>query len=142
MFTTQRKKTVITERIGKDISLFTSDVLSGKESKNNVLDAYLVANFGVLKSINKIKNVLFFNGRKILIIDSSGISENRIKPDILLLTASPKINLDRVLKDLHPKIVIADGSNSYSLQKYWKSSCHKKRIPFHSTNEKGFYKLN
>lgn len=137
-----KKKTVITERIGKDISLFTSDVLSGKESKNNVLDAYLVANFGVLKSINKIKNVLFFNGRKILIIDSSGISENRIKPDILLLTASPKINLDRVLKDLHPKIVIADGSNSYSLQKYWKSSCHKKRIPFHSTNEKGFYKLN
>jgi competence protein ComEC len=137
-----KKKTVITERIGKDITLFTSNVLSEKESKNNVLEAYLVANFGVLKSINKIKNILFFNGRKILIIDSSGISENRIKPDILLLTASPKINMDRVLKDLHPKLVIADGSNSYSLQKYWKSSCHKKRIPFHSTSEKGFYKLN
>jgi competence protein ComEC len=137
-----KKKTIITERIGKDITLFTSDVLSEKESKNNVLEAYLVANSGVLKSINKIKNILFFNGRKILIIDSSGISENRIKPDILLLTASPKINLDRVLENLHPKIVIADGSNSYSFQKYWKSSCHKKRIPFHSTNEKGFYRLN
>ena len=137
-----KKKTVITERIGKDIILFTSNVLSEKELKNNVLEAYLVANFGVLKSINKIKNVLFFNGRKILIIDSSGISKNRIKPDILLLTASPKINLDRMLEDLHPKIVIVDGSNSYSLQKYWKSSCHKKRIPFHATSEKGFYKLN
>ena len=137
-----KKKTIITERIGKDITLFTSDALSEKESKNNVLEAYLVANSGVLKSINKIKNILFFNGREILIIDSSGISENRIKPDILLLTASPKINLDRVLENLHPKIVIADGSNSYSFQKYWKSSCHKKRIPFHSTNEKGFYRLN
>ena len=137
-----KKKTVITERIGKDITLFTSNPLSEKELKNSVLQAYLVANFGVLKSINKIKNVLFFNGRKILIIDSSGISKNRIKPDILLLTASPKINLDRMLEDLHPKIVIVDGSNSYSLQKYWKSSCHKKRIPFHATSEKGFYKLN
>jgi competence protein ComEC len=137
-----KKKTVITERIGKDIILFTSYALSKKELKNNFIEAYLVANFGVLKSINKIKNVLFFKGRKILIIDSSGISENRIKPDILLLTASPKINLDRILEDLHPKIVIADGSNSYSLQKYWKSSCHKKRIPFHATSEKGFYKLN
>jgi competence protein ComEC len=137
-----KKKTVITERIGKDITLFTSDVLSGKESKNNVLDAYLVANFGVLKSINKIKNVLFFNGRKILIIDSSGISENRIKPDIPIVDSLSKNKHGPCLKDLHPKLVIADGSNSYSLQKYWKSSCHKKRIPFRSTNEKGFYKLN
>jgi competence protein ComEC len=59
-----KKKTVISERIGKDITLFTSDVHSEKESKNNVLETYLVANFEVLKSINKIKNVLFFNGRR------------------------------------------------------------------------------
>lgn len=137
-----RKKTIITERIGKNISLFSSTPLSEKESKNNILDSYLVANSVVLKSINKIKNVLFFKGRKILIIDSSGIYENKVKPDILLLTGSPKINLDRVLEELHPKIVVTDGSNSYSFQKYWKTSCYKKRIPFHSTSEKGFYKLN
>lgn len=137
-----KKKTIITQRIGTDINLFTSNALSEKESKNDVLQAYLVANFGVLKSINKIENVLFFNGKKILLIDNSGIYEKKIKPDILVLTASPKINLDRVLEDLHPKTVIADGSNSYSFQQHWKTSCYKKRIPFHSTNEKGFYRLN
>jgi competence protein ComEC len=136
-----RKKTIITERTGKDITLF-SNTFSEKESKDNILAAYLVANSGALKSINKIKNVLFFKGRKLLIIDSFGIYEKNVKPDILLLTESPKINLDRVLEDLHPKIVVTDGSNSYSFQMYWKSSCHKKRIPFHSTSEKGFYKLN
>ena len=137
-----KKKTIITERIGKDINLFTSNTLSEKESKNDALQVYLVTNFGVLKSINKIENVLFFNGKKILLIDSSGIYEKKLKPDILVLTASPKINLDRVLEALHPKIVIADGSNSYSFQQHWKTSCYKKRIPFHSTNEKGFYRLN
>jgi len=136
-----KKKTVISERIGKEIKLLTNDSLSEKELRNN-LDAYLIANSAHFKSAQKIKNTLFFNGKKMLIIDSFGIYQDKLKPDILLLTASPKINLDRVLEDLVPKIVIADGSNSYSLQKNWKSSCHKKRIPFHSTSEKGFYQLN
>lgn len=137
-----KKKTIITERIGKDVSLFTTNALSEKNSKNDALQVYLVANFGVLKSINKIKNVLFFDGKKILLIDSSGLYEKKLKPDILVLTASPKINLDRVLEDLHPKIVVADGSNSYSFHQHWKTSCYKKRVPFHSTNEKGFFRLH
>ena len=137
-----KKKTLITERRGKNTILFTSNLQYKKEAKNNALESYLVANFGVLKSINKINSVLFFEGKKILLIDSSGTYPKKVKPDILILIASPKINADRVLEDLHPKIVIADGSNSYSFQQHWKTSCYKKRVPFHSTNEKGFYRLN
>jgi competence protein ComEC len=89
-----------------------------------------------------VKNILFFNNQKILLIDSTGIYENKFKPDIIILTQSPKINLDRILQDLQPKIVVSDASNSYSFQKYWEASCLKKNIPFHSTREKGYYKLN
>ena len=133
-----KKNTLLSERTGKKITLFTNDTLS----KNSILNAYLVGNFGKLSSTNKIKNVLYFNGKKISIIDSSGIYETRIQPDILILTQSPKINLDRILEDLHPKIIIADASNSYSIQKTWKYTCLKKNIPFHATREKGYYKLN
>ena len=133
-----KKNTLLSERTGKKITLFTNDTLS----KNSILNAYLVGNFGKLSSTNKIKNVLYFNGKKISIIDSSGIYETRIQPDILILTQSTKINLDRILEDLHPKIIIADASNSYSIQKTWKYTCLKKNIPFHATSEKGFYKLN
>lgn len=133
-----RKSTLISERIGKNISFITSDTLS----KNNISTSYLVGNFGVLKSSHKIKNTLFFNGKKILVIDSTGVYQNRTQPDILLLTQSPKVNLDRILKDLNPKIIIADASNSYSIIKSWKTTCLKKNIPFHATNEKGYYKLN
>lgn len=133
-----KKNTLLSERTGKKITLFTNDTLS----RNSILNAYLVGNFGKLSSTNKIKNVLYFNGKKISIIDSSGIYETRIQPDILILTQSPKINLDRILEDLHPKIIIADASNSYSIQKTWKYTCLKKNIPFHATSEKGYYKLN
>lgn len=65
-----------------------------------------------------------------------------MQPDILLLIQSPKINLERILKNSHPKIIIADASNSYSIQKHWKMTSLKQKIPFHSIGEKGFYKLN
>lgn len=136
-----KKNTLISERTGKNISIYSSDTLAAKASKNNVLNAYLVGNYGNIKSVSKIKNTLFFNGEKILVIDSSGIYKNKIQPDILLLTQSPKINLDRVLLDLHPKFIISDASNSYSIQKKWKITCLKKGVPFHSTSENGFYKM-
>lgn len=137
-----KKNTLISEKTGKNIILFSSDTLSEKTTKTNIFNSYLVGNFSRLKSINKVNNTLFFNGQKIFRIDSSGIYRNNIQPDILLLTQSPKINLDRLLQDIHPKIVIADASNSNSIQKIWKITCYKKNIPFHSTSEKGYYKLN
>lgn len=133
-----KKNTLISERKGKDIIVYTSDTIS----KNNALNSYLTGNFGKLKSTNRIQNILFFKGRKIFIIDSSGVYEKGNHPDVILLTQSPKINLDRILKDLYPKIIIADASNSYTIQKIWKATCLKKNIPFYATAEKGYYKLN
>lgn len=137
-----KKKTVITERNGKDLLLFTTGSLANKGLEKNSTDRYIIGNSESIKSINKIKNTFFFNRKKIMLIDSSGIYKKNSCPDILILIQSPKINLDRVLLDLKPKIIVSDASNSSSIQKYWKTSCSKKRIPFHSTDEMGFYKLN
>lgn len=135
----KKKSSLILERKGKEIVLFSTDTLL---STNNLANSYLVGNHGALKATHKLKNTLFFNGKKIAIIDSTGIYETKIQPNILLLTQSPKINLDRILNDLHPKIIIADASNSYAIQKMWSMTCIKKNIPFHSTSEKGYYRLN
>jgi len=137
-----KKNTLISSRNGNTITLFASDTTSNKSTKSNVFNSYLVGNFSVLNKSQKLKNVLFFKGHKISIIDSTGIYANSISPEILILTQSPKINLDRVLTQLQPKIIIADGSNSYTLQRIWQISCEKKNIPFHATAEKGFYRLN
>ena len=137
-----RKNTLITEREGAKVTMYTNDSVLKKAQKNSLLKSYLVGNFSTLKRQESIKNVAFFKGNKILILDSSGTYPKETKPDIILLTQSPKINLDRMLQNLKPKAVVADASNYKTILKYWQLSCAKQKIPFHATGEKGFFKLN
>ncbi len=134
----EKNNTLISERLGRNLLLFTRDTLI-KNNRN--INSYLVGNSIALPKIKGIKNVLYFKNNKILIIDSTKTFSEKAKPDILILTQTSKVNLDRLLQNLRPKIVIADESNSNSIQKYWKNSCLKKNIPFHSTKEKGYYRL-
>ena len=57
------------------------------------------------------------------------------------MTQSPKINLKRLISKMQPKQIIADGSNYKSYIKLWKTTCEEEKIPFHATDEKGFYRL-
>lgn len=134
----EKNNTLISERTGKKITLYTRNKFS-KENRN--INSYLVGNSVSLNKVKDIKNVLYFKDKKILIIDSTNIYPVKSKPDILILTQTTKINLDRLLLHIHPKLIIADGSDTNSIQKFWKNSCIKKNIPFHSTKEKGYYKL-
>jgi competence protein ComEC len=136
------KNSQITERKGNDVQLFTTDTSSNSINNNYSLTSYMVGNFGKLTKKEKLQNIAYFNKNKILIIDSTGIYPKEIRPDILMLTQSSKVNFERLLKNTQPKMVIADGTNYKSIQQAWKKTCLKEKIPFHSTNEKGFYKLN
>jgi competence protein ComEC len=137
-----RRNTLIAERNGEKVTLYANDSLLKTARKSNMLTSYLVGNFSSLETKKRIQNIAFFNGKRILILDSLGIYPKNIKPDILVLTHSPKINLDRLFQTLKPKMVVADASNYKSIQNYWKATCRKQKIPFHATAEKGFYKLN
>lgn len=88
-----------------------------------------------------LENTLFFKKTKILIIDSMATYKISQKPDVIILTQGTRVNLERVLQINTPKIVIADNSNSKYKVERWKATCEKKKIPFHSTYEKGLYKL-
>jgi competence protein ComEC len=137
-----KKNTMITERIGENVNLYANDSIIKTDKSNSVLNYYIVANFSTLKSKQKIKNTAFFKDNKILILDSLGNYPKDIKPDVILITQSPRINVDRMLHLLQPTMVVADGSNYRTLLKHWKTSCEKQKIPFHDVREKGFFKLN
>ena len=136
-----RKNTLIAERNGQGITLHANDSLLETASKNQVFNSYSMGNFSSLKSKKRLRNLIYFNGNKILIVDSSGVYPKGIRPDIVVLTQSPKINFERFLQDIQPKMVVADASNFRTIQKLWKASCLKEKIPFHATAEKGFYRL-
>ncbi len=137
-----KKTTLITERNGKAVTLYGNDSLLKIGTKNYTLNNYLMGNFSHLAAAKKIKNTAFFKGYTILILDSTGIYPKQQQADILVLTQSPKINLERLIQSSHPKAIVADASNYKSFQERWKASCLKTKIPFHSTSEKGYYVLN
>ncbi|MEC5164992.1 competence protein ComEC [Flavobacterium sp. PL11] len=136
------KNTLIAERYGKNVTIFASDSLLKSVTENNILQSYNLENMSKIHKKIVLHNFIYFNGKKILIVDISAIYPANNRPDIILLTQSTKINVDRLLMVLKPKIVIADGSNYRNIQKKWKESCRKYKIPFHTTAEKGFYKLD
>lgn len=100
-----------------------------------------MGNFSSLKTKKRIQNLIYFNGNKILILDSLGVYPKDIRPDVVVFTQSPKINFERFLQTIKPKMVVADASNFRTIQKMWKATCLKQKIPFHATGEKGFYRL-
>jgi competence protein ComEC len=137
-----RKNTLIAERKGENILIYANDSILKTAQKNSLLKSYSIGNLSTLEQKKRLQNFIFFNGKKIFVLDSSGIYPKNIQPDIIVMTQSAKINADRLLQIMKPKLVIADASNFKNIQKLWKASCEKQKIPFHETGEKGFYKLN
>lgn len=133
------RNTIITERIGNHITAYGNDSILRR--KSHLLNTYAVANFSTITASLPATNSFFFNGKKILLIDSSAVLPKNCKPDIIVLTESPKINLERVVALMNPKIIVADASNYKSYQEQWNATCLKMKIPFHATAEKGFYSI-
>jgi competence protein ComEC len=136
----QNARTLLIKRKGQKAILYS------RESKKSnaipsTIQTYLTANFATLEESKSLDNFLFYKDQKILVLDSLGLYPSQIRPDIIVLTQTPRINFDRMLKDLHPKVVVADGSNYRTIQKQWANSCLKQKIPFHATAEKGYYKV-
>jgi competence protein ComEC len=136
-----KKNTIITERIGNAVTVYSNDSIRKNLNSNLVIQSYLVGNFCEVKAKKSLQNLMYFKHQKIVVIDSSCIYQKEIHPDILVIIQSPKLNMQRLIKTYKPKEIVVDGSNFKSYIRIWESTCRKEKIPFHYTNEKGFYKI-
>jgi competence protein ComEC len=136
-----RKKPLIIERVGQHTTVFAEDSIQKEISKNTMLQSYLVGNFSTVSRFEKPRNLHYFKNKKILIIDQFALTIKNVNPDILVLTQSPKLNLERLLQNYKPEMIVADASNYKMYTKAWKATCRKMKIPFHAVAEKGFYRL-
>lgn len=137
----KNKNTVITQRSGDKIIFNSTDSLIKNSNKNLDLMVYLVANFCSIEKKKTLKNVYYFNNKRILVVDSTAVYLSEEVPDVLVLTNSPKLNLERLFKSWKPHQVVVDATNYKTYVKVWKATCNKEKIPFHDTTEKGFFKL-
>lgn len=127
---------------GSFLNLY-SDVI---QSETSIINSYHIKNYKTLKGIDTIqlssfKNIYRLNSTEsLLVLDSIPVYPKQdFKPEYLLLKNSPNINLDRVLLELMPQLVIADGSNYKTDVELWETSAKKYNVKFHSTWEDGAF---
>jgi len=119
------------------------EVASGTEKPAGELLSGLLVGGGV-KSVEKrpLHPAYLWKTSVLYILNDSGALPVCMDKNVyLLLTHSPKIHLERILKDVSPRGVIADGSNYSSYVARWKASCKAQQIPFHDTATQGAYML-
>lgn len=136
-----KKNTIISERKGNQVTLYSNDSILENCENNMTIQSYLVGSFCKIESKKPLTNLMSINNKKVFILDSTSVYDSKIKPDVLIITQSPKTNLARLLKAWKPKQIVVDGSNFKSYIQLWEATCRKEKIPFHNTNEKGFYKF-
>jgi competence protein ComEC len=110
-------------------------------------DLKLLQNFMVGEDLQQIKevplqNIYLQKGHFLVVADSSGILPKQMPLNThLLLSGTPRINLERVLMNFKPEVIIADGSNYPALIKRWEKTARANNIPFFYTGEDGAYIL-
>jgi len=131
--------TLIGYKTNNKITIY-NDFDSLTNQKDKTIRNYTVANH--IKYVNKdsLRSIYSINNKKLLIIDSLAVYNIKsFKPDYILLRHSPRVNLQRLIDSIHPKVIIADGSNYTSYIKRWEATCRKQKLPFHQTTKKGAF---
>jgi len=132
------KNTLLAKKEVNRLTVMSTDSLV---AINPLIKAYTKGNFNPEVKAIPLQNLLWHKEHTILIIDSLAVYTPNLNPEILVLTQSPKVNLERVLLQLQPKEVIADATNYKTYITRWAATCRKQKIPFHATAEKGSYSI-
>ncbi len=134
------KQTLIGYKNGTNFTVFKND------STNNISEEYPIKSFRSANNIEnyseeKLPNIFQYNNKKIFIMDSLGIYPKQKSIHTIVLTNSPKVNLNRMIDSLKPKQIVADGSNYFTYVKRWEKTCKLKKLPFCHTAKQGAFSI-
>lgn len=132
------RNSVLLHQTGSTLKAFTSD----STNLGNLAIDHAIAERIQNINLQPLKNSYFIGDKRLFVVDSLGTFPLEKQTDYMLLTQSPKINLERLLDSVRPRMVLADGSNFKSFVARWEKTCAQKEIPFHYTGEKGYYVFN
>ena len=132
----QYKSTLIGEKIGPKFYYSTPHLRYAKS-----IEDYTVNEF--VQSVEKdtLRNVYQFKETNILVVDNNAIYNTSFCPEVVVLTGSPKLNLERLIDVLNPQLVVVDNNNYKSYVARWRQTCLYHGVPFHLTNEQGAFVL-
>lgn len=132
----KRKESIMAYKNTRNMILYSHDTSQTLES-NYPLKTYIPKMQIKNLKTKTMPHIFAYRNKRVLVLDSLGIYPNVRNIDLLLLTQSPKINLERLIDSLNPKMIIADGSNYSSYVARWETTCENKKLPFHHTGKMG-----
>ena len=137
----KNKTSMLGIRKSNTLKIYSNLSLNELEKEQSISN-YILYEKVSLKVASKKARILSFTDETILSIDSLGVYPKDFqKKAIVHLKHSPKVNLNRLIDNLQPKLIIADGSNYKSYINRWQKTCEKQKTPFHSTQQNGAYIL-
>ena len=133
----KHKQTLLGVKQKQQITLLVPDsVTPGLE---RLISSYKTAHNNIGYTQEKNPKVFTYKDTPILILDSVGILPKGLQKPVVVLTQNTQIHLARFIDSVSPRRIIADGSNYKSYVDRWRQTCSEKKIPFHSTYEKGAF---
>ncbi len=87
-------------------------------------------------NLDTLKNYVPIINKRVLIVDEDAVYPKE-EVDVVILSQSPKVHLERLIKQLKPQTIIADGSNYRSSLPRWKATCNAMNVRFLNTYETG-----
>jgi competence protein ComEC len=131
------RQTIIAIKQEQEIIVFLPDSVSN--SMRSIISKYRTGINSPSISEKKALQVFKYKDRTFLILDSLALYPNGFQNPVVVLTQSTQVHLVRFIDSVQPQQIIADGSNYKSYVNRWKETCRQKKIPFHSTYEKGAF---
>ncbi len=137
----QWSENLILSRNGINTTIY-HNIDSINVNTNYVIKNYITEIGGLKMSYKSTKNIFKINDKTMLVVDSLNVYDiPKLKVDYILLKNSPKINLNRLITIINPKLIISDASNYKYLKKIWRKNCIKRNIPYYDTSVDGAFVL-
>jgi len=129
------RQTLVGVKQGEKLAIYTDKLAFNRK-------VFLIQNYAILNRIKEVsfdtlQNFYQMKNSKLIVVDSSGVYMEEPKGEIVLLTNSPDIHLEKLLKILKPKQLIIDGNNYKSYVEHWMETLKKFNIKHHSTFYEG-----
>ena len=131
------KQTLLGVKQKHQTTLFVPDSITPALAR--LISSYKTANYNSSSAQKKLPKVFTYKETPVLIMDSVGVFPKALQKPIVVLTQNTQIHLARFIDSVSPVRIIADGSNYKSYVDRWRQTCIEKKIPFHSTYEKGAF---
>ncbi|MGY6647228.1 ComEC/Rec2 family competence protein [Wenyingzhuangia sp. IMCC45574] len=122
---------------GMSLHLMAKDSLT----TNDLLGVKSICTDNNITSVTNYSNDVFqFRGDYYVIVSKKLQYEMLSKEGlILILRDNPRINLERLVKDLKPQKIIVEAKNYKANVLKWKSTCKKLQVPFYNVSTNGAY---